>query len=338
MKLQWTLLCLLALSMLNACKSCSKKEKEKPQSKENKGIAQMQAEIQKDTNNSLNYFLLGKLYADIDSFDLATINMLKAIQKNPTEPKLYSGLSNMFLKFNKSYESIDILKKYLSLVNPNDVNILTQLGVHYLYVKKNSESIEIFNRILQVQPSNADAYFYKALNYDELGDFNKAVSTLQTAVEQNSNHIASYLKLGNMYFDKNDAKCLLYYDNALRIDSLSTDAMYGKAMYFQDNKKTDEALKWYRKIIMVEPQNFDAHFNTGFIYYNADSTTKAERSFERAIQIEPSSSKAYTYRGLTRMKMNKKNEARKDLNQALIFDKDNTEARRGLDILDNQKT
>jgi tetratricopeptide (TPR) repeat protein len=334
MKTRLLFVLLIITATLSACKSCSKKEKKTKIDKESNNIQQLKNEIQKDTNNALNYFFLGKAYADIDSFDLALTQMLKAISKKPRDPKLYSGLSNMFLKFNKSYESIDILKKYLSLVNPNDVNILSQLGVHYLYVKKYHESIEIFNQILKLNPSNADAYFYKALNYDELGEFNKAVSTLQTAVEQNSNHIASYLKLGNMYYLKNDEKCMLYYNNALRIDSLNAEAMYGIAMYLQDNNKKKDALQWYRKIIMNEPQNFDAHFNTGYIYYISDSLPKAERSFDRAIQIEPASSVAYTYRGLTRLKMKKNNEARKDLNQALIFDKDNEEARKGLDVLD----
>lgn len=321
-------------SILSSCNSCGKKKNDYSKLPNNATIKQIQNAIQQDTNNAKNYFLLGKAFADVDSFDLAVDYMLKAIKKNPRDPQLYSGVSNMFLKFNRSYESIDVLKKYLQLVNPKDVNILMQLGLHYLYVKKNNESIATFNEVLKLQNYNADAYYYKALNYDELGDETKAISTLQTAVEQNSNHIASYIKLGNIYESKLNPLCIKYYDNAIRIDSNNVEAIYGKAYYYHEKNEIKESLKQYRKIINIEPQNFDAHFNTGYIYYSHDSLDKAVRSFNIAIQVEPTSSDAYYYRGLTYEKQKNIAQARKDFNQAIVFDKDNEDARNALNRLD----
>ena len=60
--------------------------------------------------------------------------------------------------------------------------------LHYLY-RKHEESLKDLNNVLRVDPYEAKAYYFKGLNFKELGDFEKAVSQFQTTVEQDPFHV-----------------------------------------------------------------------------------------------------------------------------------------------------
>src|SRR5947207_7795453 len=101
--------------------------------------------------------------------------------------------------------------------------------------------------------------------FKETGDTTHAVSSFQTATEQNPEYYDAFIQLGNLFSLKKNNLALQYYDKALELKRNSPEALYGKAMFFQENEETDTAEVLYLKILESAPDYKDALFNLGYI-------------------------------------------------------------------------
>ena len=72
---------------------------------------------------------------------------------------------------------------------------------------------------MRVDPYEVKAYYFKGLNFKEIGDFEKAISQFQTTVEQDPYHIDAYEQLAFVYAYLDNPLAELYFDNALAVDS-----------------------------------------------------------------------------------------------------------------------
>ena len=79
--------------------------------------------------------------------------------------------------------------------------------------------------------------------FKEVGDTAKAVSSFQTAVENNPDYYEAYLQLGMLYYSILDPLALNYLDNAINLNPKSVIGLYTKAMYFQKTDDIDMAIK-----------------------------------------------------------------------------------------------
>ena len=128
---------------------------------------------------------------------------------------------------------------------------------------------------------------------------------------------------------------LQYYDNALRIDSVSTEALYAKAMYYQEDRPPlyEKALALYRKIIVLDPQYTDAIFNTGVIQIEQGKFAEAKTSFELSTKTDVTCSKCFYYRAIIAEKQKDVPAARQFLAQALKLDPENESIKQALSSL-----
>lgn len=56
-----------------------------------------------------------------------------------------------------------------------------------------------------------------------------------------------------------------YYNNALRLQPNSTEALYNRGLLFQNMGELDKALEDYNSILKIDNRYADAHYNMGYI-------------------------------------------------------------------------
>jgi tetratricopeptide (TPR) repeat protein len=152
----------------------------------------------------------------------------------------------------------------------------------------------------------------KGLIFKEIGNKEKAISNFQTAIEQNPDLYEAYMQLGLMNETQDKKRAMSYYDNALRVDTNSSEARYAKAMIFQNQNDFENAKLVYRELISKDPQFEQAIYNLGYIYFQQDSIDKAQRHFEMAIKVNPAYPDAVYMMGLCE-------ESKKNYPRALYF-------------------
>lgn len=157
----------------------------------------------------------------------------------------------------------------------------------YAMVKNYEGTISEANSALKIDVYNDRAYFLKGLAYKDLGDTSTAISSLLTCVEQNPQNFHGHLLLGVLNAAKGDSIAISYYNNALKIDSNSVEALYNKALFIQNNMPY-EALSIYDKIQLKRPDYFEAQFNTGYVHLVVlNNPEQAVSYFESAFKLRP---------------------------------------------------
>lgn len=317
-KILFGIICLFAF-FLFSCTGDNHQSKEAGVSKIPRGLDSLNNQIINDPNNANLYNLRAKYFFRNKDMGAASKDILKAITIDSTQSDFYLTLSDIFFAAGQSSKSKRSLEKAL-LIEPNNKEALTRMAELYLYVKDNKKSIEYLDKVLKVDINYSKAYFIKGMNFKEMGDTTKAISSFQTTIEQDPAYYNAYIQLGLLYEAKHNPLAIDYYNNALRIDPKSEEAMYNKGMFYQENNQLNKAIETYTKMLKVNPKNKFANYNLGYIHYEYLKVFKeAAQHFDRAIKCDSNYVEAIYMRGLSFEAMGDIQSAARDYNRALVL-------------------
>jgi tetratricopeptide (TPR) repeat protein len=257
-------------------------------------------------------------------------DMLAAVAIDSTEPEYFLQLGDIYFSRLFIAQAISSFEKCITLDNKNIAAEL-KLAELFLYLKKYSDCIKHSDNALRIDKTNAKAYFIKGFMFKETGDTTRAVSSFQTAVEQNPEYFDAFIQLGNLFSLKKSALALEYYNKALNLRKNSEEALYGVAMFFQENDNVDSAEAIYHKILETSPDYKEALFNIGYInlIYN-DNFNKALDYFAAVNRLDTSDIRATYNRGLCFEKLKQKDLAERDYRKALQHNPEYELAKEGL--------
>ena len=256
------------------------------------------ADLNKNPNNSILYYKRGQLYLNNKDFNAAIGDAQRAIKIDSTKADYFILLCDAYFFSNQTRLAKETLEYCLKL-NPASTEANLKLAEMYFYVKKYQESINYINKALMVNQTLAKGYYLKGMCYKESSDTGNAVSSFQTAVEQDNNYYAAYMELGLIFANKKNPLALEYFNNALRIDPKSSEIYYDIGKFYQDINKPKLATETYKKLLSFNPNDKNAVYNLGAIelYFNKNIEA-AKKYFSDAIFTDPNYAEAYFARGV----------------------------------------
>lgn len=260
----------------------------------------------------------------------ALTDMLEAVKIDSSKAEYYLLLGDVY--FSKLFitQAVSSFEKCIAL-DPKNISAELKLSELFLYIKKYQDCIDHADNALRIDKTNPKAYFLKGFMFKETGDTARAISSFQTAIEQNPGYYDAYMQLGNLMSLKKNSLALNYYDHALQVKKDNPEALYGKAMYFQESDSIDAAEKIYQKILETTPDYKDALFNLGYIslIYKLDYKDAAQY-FNAVCRLDSGDVRAFYNRGLSYEQMNKKDIAEADYRLVLRKSPDYELAKEGL--------
>lgn len=262
-------------------------------------IKAINEKLRANPNDPELFFQRGKLYLNNRDY-LAAIQDAKRclLLDSMSKDQYYILLADGYFMGNETKLSKQTLERCLKNL-PNSVEANLKLAELYFYVKKYQEAITFSNNALKIDESAAKAYFLKGMSYKESGDTNNAISSFQTASEQDAEYYAAFVELGDLFGAKKNTVALDYYNSALRIDPKSTEVILRIGKFYQDIKKIKEALDYYEKTLQLDPKNRYAWYNKGAIEYGINKdVNKAMAMFSKAIECDPNYAEAFFARGV----------------------------------------
>ncbi len=262
-----------------------------------KSLAELQALIEAEPNNAAHYFKRANYYFDKKEFEPAYADAIKTLQLDSTKAEHFILMSDLYFVSTKTGQSKKLLERALT-IDPKNNLALMKLAELYLYVKEYNKSIEQLDNVLRENKYNAKAYFLKGMNFKEMGDTTRAISSFATTVEQDPEYYNAYMQLGNLSSIKNNRNAIDYYNSALNINPRSTEALYGKALFYQLNGAFSQAKDTYGMLLQIDPQYRNAHYNLGFIASEiTEDYDKGIAHYSDAIKIDAEYYQAYYMRG-----------------------------------------
>lgn len=305
--------------------SCGSSEAEKAQSARMDSITaiinspELKALNQKildDPNDASLYHERAKLLLQLQQLEEAINDAKRSLRIDSTKAEYYLTEADIFFAANQTRNAKDVLEKIVRKF-PENTEGLLKLGELFYYVKQYENAFAAINKALKINENLAKAYYLKGSIYKETGDTAKAISSLETAVDQDNRNYGAFLYLGMIYGARKNTIALEYYDNAIRIDP-TPEAFYAKAKLLQDLGKFDEAIALYEQILKQDPKNEFSLYNLGAIHLEVKKDIgKARDYFTQAIEANPKYAEAYFARGVCYEELDEKKSAYDDYTQCL---------------------
>jgi len=274
-------------------------------------------QIAANPGNAELYYKRSQAFMQKKNIRQAFDDISKAVSLDTTKADYYLQLADISFKGLQIQRSVDSFKKAIAL-DPKNKETHLKLSELYLYIKAYPQCLAEANEALMIDKNIAKAYFIKGFAYKETADTPKAVSSFQTVVELQSDYYDAYIQLGNIEAARKNKIALQYYNNALRIQPSSTEALYNRGLLYQNTGEIEKAVEDYKSILKINTNYEDAHYNLGYIDFAYKKDYKsAITHFTDAIRVNNQYAEAFYNRGVAYEFSGDKKNAEKDYRQAL---------------------
>ena len=172
--------------------------------------------------------------------------------------------------------------------DPKNIRALVGMAMTYTLRRDFDNSFKYINRALKINPRYRSAYVLKGNNYRLLGNTKLAISSYETAVQQDTKFYGGYLMLGALYQYEKDPICIQYYTTATQLQPNNPDCLYSLAYAKELFGQEKEAAMIYRKMIKLDSTYYEANFQLGYIKQFTDiDLDSALYFYNAALDIEP---------------------------------------------------
>lgn len=232
--------------------------------------------------------------------------------------------------------------EYVLSVDSSNAKAYVGIGRIYALVDNPGLATGYLNKAYEIDPHLSEAYFLEGLiyrsDYYATGreeSWERALSSFQTAVEQNPKYYAAYIEMGVMNAEKGNGIALDYYNTAIDIAPNSTEAWYNKGMFFQTKQKLEEAKICYRRIIDIDSSYSESYYNQGYISLVYEKQyDSAIYFFDKAIEMDSLHFYAYNNLGLAHEYNGNLEEAKTAYRKSIAINPDFKLAKDNLHLLD----
>jgi len=298
-------------------------------------ISALTLRIRKEPTNASLFNKRADLYFQELKIDSAISDIKIALRLDSTVTDYYVKYAEFSMRIGQSLEAKNTLERCIRNI-PNNTDAMLKLAELHLYVQQYKQSIEFLKKVQEINSSIPNIYFIRSMVLLETGDTANAVDQLQITIEKEPRFYNAYILLGNLYSIKPDSIAISYYNNAIKLVPNSIEAHYNLGMYYQNNKRLDDAIKIYQRMIdTIAPAYPNSYYNIGYIHleYKKDYK-KALELFQKAFKADPQYIEALYNSGVCFEKMKEYAKARNIYNECLKMKTNYELAINGLNRLD----
>ncbi len=164
---------------------------------------------------------------------------------------------NYAIKLTKAGKYVEATKLFRAVQSrhPNDVNVLCQLGFSYERNFNDGSSVsnaqKCFERVIQLDPQQGEAYLGMALCFDSRGEYHKGIEYATKALTAKKPDLEGYLeRAGALSNLKRDQEALVDIETYIKKkNSKDPEVLLQKATILENLKRFDLAIIEYRALL-----------------------------------------------------------------------------------------
>lgn len=250
-------------------------------------LAELNAELLKDSLNPGLYARRSRLYVDREEYNQALSDAGKAIQMDSLNSDYYILLADIYTGLKNFNNSFAALGRAIETDPGNERAYLKSAELHLVF-RNFGEAIRDIDKVMGINELNANAIFLRGVVFLETGDTALAVRNFQRAIEISPDYLEPNMQLGILYSLRKNKLAIEYFNNVLNIDPSSIEAKYSIAMFYQETGLYAEAMAVYESMLLENPSFVYARYNLGYIeLVYLKNYEKAISHFEKAVEIHP---------------------------------------------------
>lgn len=229
------------------------------------------------------------------------------LKKNPSQTEL----NNLIQIINSgNYAAAETIATPLSKAYPKAILIWKILGVAIAEQGRMADAIIPMQKVIQIEPKDAEAHRNLATALKELGNIKSAEIHFRKSIALNPQDALAYIALSKILNEKqhfSEAEKLSRKAISFKYDMAEAHDQLGVALLKQ--QKIPEAESCFRTAILLDPTMADAHNNLGITLNEQQKYTEADLSYRHAIQLNPYFANAYSNMANNFSSLDQKSEA-----------------------------
>ena len=186
---------------------------------------------------------------------------------------------------------------------------------------------DIYEDILKIQPSHADALHFLGVVENHNGNHARAVKLIEKSISVFPNNPSSYLNLGNAQKNlKQFQAALVSYNKAISLKPDYALAYSNRGVVLQATKRLGEAVTAFDTAIALKPDYVEAYYNRANALKDLGRMEAAIASYDAAISFVPDFADAHLNRGSALMELSRFDTALQSFETAATLRPDHADA------------
>ena len=296
--------------------------------------------IQSNSSDSKNWFDRANYFLRQGSIKDALIDMKSAVRLDTNNIEYRNKYADLLVT---TLDIENALLNYGKVLFVDSSNTQAYIGMARVYALVNNPGMATgyLQKAYEIDPHLSEAYFLEGMiyraDYEETGreeSIKRALSSFQTAVEQNPSYYSAYIQMGVINHKLKNDIALDYYNTAITLEPKSTEAWYNKGKFFQDVQMLEEAKQCYRIVSSFDSLHSEAYYNQGFIKMELENELdSAIYFFDYTIQVDSLHIYAYNNLGLAYERNGEVEKAKSAYRKAIDINPDFKLAKKNLNII-----
>jgi tetratricopeptide (TPR) repeat protein len=248
-----------------------------------------------DTQSNLAWGSLALALALQDKPDATARRFVKAVEEQPAAASIfYHNLGLQKRRMGNNREAADLFQKSLK-AEPNNVEVLQNLGDVFLQLGRYDEAIEALQKAVALNPSNAETHANLGAALLSRGKNEEGVQALKTAVELDPKDAVYHNDLGaGLARLGREAESTQEFRRAVELDPRLARARCNLANSLARVGNLPEAAEHYREAIKIAPQFRRVHFGLGTVLHRMGKVDGAISEYQEEIRCDPDFADAYS--------------------------------------------
>ena len=187
---------------------------------------------------------------------------------------------------------------------------LSQKGQDAYEAGKYDEAVAAFQRVTELKPTDARAFYHLGVAYETGGHYKEAVAAYRQAAalaDKMQIKAISLYNMGNSYAADNQPKeAAEAYKQVIALVPDQPVAHYNLALAYAAAGQYEEAVTEFKQAVKLKADYAEAEFNLGITYGNLGRFDAAADAFKRAAQLKPDYAEAHYNLGLADLALDDK--------------------------------
>ncbi|HMK47966.1 MAG TPA: tetratricopeptide repeat protein [Methanocella sp.] len=217
-------------------------------------------------------------------------------------------------------ETIESFDRVLEL-NLKDINAWDNKGFALGRFGKYSEAVECYDKVLELDPTFVRAWYNKGCYFGKLGRHQEAVECYDKALELDPAYVNAWNNKGysfeklGMYLEEIDC-C----DKALELDQGHVNAWGNKGFALGMIGRYQEGIKCCDKALELDPKSASAWGSKGHILGKLGEYQEAIKCYDKTLELNPENAGSWYNKGTILKKLDRTQEALECYDKALGLD------------------
>jgi len=252
-------------------------------------IPQLEKAVQLNLNNNEAYFQIGSAYEALRDFEKAAEAYKNYVKSEPKNPGTgYYNLAICQIELKQFAEAIASFQEALK-EKPNDLVINQKLAQACKNAGQYEKAAGIYTNLSEINPENTKIYLNNIIKmYDEANMADKAIESTNRLIELNPEDADAIYNLGYMYVKLNKySEAVEPFKRAIEIKPDFKYAYSNLGFCYSKLKKYKDFIAVYKKLVEIDPEDPDGWLSIGIGYMYLKNFSSAAEPIEKAVELRP---------------------------------------------------